>query len=153
MQHLVGLAGIAVILLIACALSSDRRAIRLRVVGAAFALQAGIAVLVLYVPAGATCWPCLSGGVANLLGYAEAGTAFLFGQLATDPLGQMFAIQALPVIIFFAALVSILYHLGIMQLVVRWIGGGDRAGDRRLAASNRCAPPPTSSSARANRRW
>ena len=121
---LIGLAGIAVILLIAFVFSADRRAIRPRVVGAAFALQAAIAVLVLYVPWGRTVLAWLSGGVSDLLGYAGAGTQFLFGRLATDPLGQMFAIQALPVIIFFAALVSILYHVGIMQLVVRWVGGG-----------------------------
>ena len=93
-------------------------------VGAAFALQAGIAVLVLYVPWGREVLAFLSGGVVNLLGYASAGTQFLFGPLATDPLGRMFAIQALPVIIFFAALVAILYHVGVMQFVVRWIGGG-----------------------------
>ena len=120
---LVGLAGILVILAAAVLLSADRRAIRPRVVASAFALQAGIAVLVLYVPAGRTALALLSGGVAALLGYANAGTAFLFGALAADPLGRNFAIQALPVIIFFAALVSILYHVGIMQLVVRWIGG------------------------------
>jgi len=122
-KFLIGVAGIAVILLIAVALSADRRAIRLRVVGAAFALQASIAVLVLYVPWGRSVLAWLSNGVSDLLGYANAGTQFLFGRLATDPLGQMFAIQALPVIIFFAALISILYHVGIMQLVVRWIGG------------------------------
>jgi len=121
---LTGIAGIIVILLIAYAFSADRRAIRPRVVGAAFALQAMIALLVLYVPWGKAVLAFLSGGVADLLGYANAGTQFLFGKLATDPLGQMFAIQALPVIIFFAALVSILYHVGIMQLIVRWIGGG-----------------------------
>ena len=119
----IGIAGILVILGIAVALSTDRRAIRLRVVGAAFALQAGIAVLVLYVPWGKRVLQWLSGGVADLLGYANEGTKFLFGALASDPLGRNFAIQALPVIIFFAALVSILYHLGIMQLVVRWLGG------------------------------
>jgi CNT family concentrative nucleoside transporter len=124
MKFLIGLAGIAVILGLAVLLSSNRRAIRLRVVGAAFAVQAGIAVLVLYVPAGRRVLQFLSGGVSNLLGYANAGTSFLFGRLAADPLGQNFAIQALPVIIFFAALVSILYYLGIMQLIVRWIGGG-----------------------------
>ncbi|MFW2850442.1 NupC/NupG family nucleoside CNT transporter [Sphingomonas sp. TX0543] len=123
-RFLIGIAGIVVILLIALALSTDRRAIRPRVVGAAFALQAGIAVMVLYAPWGRHALAFLSGGVANLLSYANAGTAFLFGKLADDPLGKNFAIQALPVIIFFAALVSILYHLGIMQLVVRWIGGG-----------------------------
>ena len=123
-RFLIGIAGIVVILMLAVLLSSDRRAIRLRVVGAAFALQAGVAVLVLYVPWGKHVLEFLSGGVANLLGYANAGTSFLFGRLADDPLGKNFAIQALPVIIFFAALVSILYHLGIMQMVVRWLGGG-----------------------------
>ena len=120
---LLGLAGIAVILGIAFLLSSNKRAIRLRVVGAAFALQAGIAALVLYTPWGRAGIAWMSGGVANLLGYATEGTRFLFGGLTDDPLGQNFAIQALPVIVFFAALVAILYHLGIMQRIVRWVGG------------------------------
>ncbi|HEX9966123.1 MAG TPA: NupC/NupG family nucleoside CNT transporter [Allosphingosinicella sp.] len=120
---LMGIAGILVILGIAFLLSSNQRAIRLRVVGAAFALQAGIAVLVLYTPWGRSGIETMARGVTNLLGYAGKGTEFLFGRLATDPLGQNFAIQALPVIIFFAALVAILYYLGIMQRVVRWVGG------------------------------
>ncbi len=126
MERLViGLAGIAVILGIAVLLSSDRRAIRLRIVGAAFALQAGIAVLVLYSSIGKVVLGSMSGGVANLLGYSQKGTEFLFGKMATPEIGgQSFAIAALPVIIFFASLVSILYYLGIMQLVVRWVGGG-----------------------------
>ena len=125
MAHfLIGIAGIVVILAIALLLSTDRRAIRLRVVASAFALQAAIAVLVLYVPAGRRVLSGMSGGVSALLGYSNEGTKFLFGSLASDPLGQNFAIQALPVIIFFAALVSILYYLGVMQRVVRWIGGG-----------------------------
>jgi len=124
-RFLVGIAGIIVILGIAVALSTNRRAIRLRVVGAAFALQVGIAILVLYTPWGKGVLGFLSGGVANLLAYANAGTSFLFGPLARPEIGgQSFAIAALPVIIFFASLVSILYYLGIMQLVVRWIGGG-----------------------------
>lgn len=122
-RYLLGAAGIIVILGIAFLLSSNRRAIRLRVVGAAFALQAGIAVLVLYTSWGRAGIEAMSRGVANLLGYAGQGTAFLFGRLASDELGQNFAIQALPVIIFFAALVAILYHLGIMQRIVRWVGG------------------------------
>ncbi|MBA3676046.1 MAG: NupC/NupG family nucleoside CNT transporter [Sphingosinicella sp.] len=121
---LIGLAGMALILAIAILLSSNRRAIRLRVVGAAFALQAAIAWLVLYVSWGKRVLEWMSGGVSNLLGYANAGTRFLFGSLTDHPLGQNFAIQALPVIIFFAALISILYYLGIMQFVIRWIGGG-----------------------------
>ena len=120
----IGLAGIALILGLAFALSTNRRHIRLRVVGAAFALQAGIAVLVLHVPAGRAVIAWMSRGVGNLLSYAQEGTDFLFGAFATSELGKNFAIQALPVIIFFAALVSILYYLGVMQAVVRWIGGG-----------------------------
>jgi CNT family concentrative nucleoside transporter len=124
-RFLIGIAGIVVILGIAVLLSCDRRAIRLRVVGAAFALQVGIAVLVLYAPWGRSVLAFLSGGVADLLSYAKAGTDFLFGPLATPAIGgNSFAIAALPVIIFFASLVSILYYLGVMQLVVRWIGGG-----------------------------
>lgn len=124
MHLLTGLAGIALILAIAVVLSSDRRAIRLRVVGAAFLLQAGIALLVLYVPAGRAAIAGISRGVANLLGYAQAGTDFIFGPLAKPEIGgASFAIAALPVIIFFASLVSILYHLGIMQQIVRWVGG------------------------------
>jgi len=125
---LTGVAGIALILLVAVALSSDRKAIRLRVVGAAFALQAGIAVLALYVPWGRAALAWLSGGVSSLLGYAQAGTDFLFGSIASPAIGgTSFAIAALPVIIFFAALVSILYYLGIMQLVIRWVGGAIEA--------------------------
>jgi len=122
-SRLLSLAGILVILAVAFALSSNRRWIRLRVVGSAFALQVGIAALVLYVPAGRAAIAWMAGGVSNLLGYAGEGTKFLFGPFASSPLGANFALQALPVIIFFASLVSILYHLGIMQRVVRWLGG------------------------------
>lgn len=120
---LLGLAGIALILALAVLLSSNRRAIRLRVVGAAFALQAGLAALVLKAPWGVAAIDGLSTGVSNLLGYAGKGTEFLFGPTAANPLANTFAIAALPVIIFFAALVAILYYLGIMQRVVRWVGG------------------------------
>ncbi len=124
MPIVIGLTGILAILAIAFALSNNRRAIRPRVVGAAFALQAGIAVLVLYVPAGKAVISTMSAGVANLLGYAQAGTDFIFGPLASPAIGgTSFAIAALPVIIFFASLVSILYYLGIMQFIVRWVGG------------------------------
>ncbi len=121
---LIGLAGIVVILLLAVLLSADRRAIRLRIVSSAFALQAAIAVIVLYWTPGRAALAGASSGVAALLGYSQKGTEFLFGNLASPAVGgQSFAIAALPVIIFFASLVSILYYLGVMQFVVRWIGG------------------------------
>ena len=122
---LIGIAGIGVILLLALLLSADRRAIRPRIVASAFALQALIAVVVLYWSPGRAALAGASAGVAALLGYSQRGTEFLFGNLASPAVGgQSFAIAALPVIIFFASLVSILYYLGIMQLVVRWVGGG-----------------------------
>ena len=123
MNHLFGLAGVAAIVALAVLLSKDRKAIRLRVVGAAFALQAGLAFFVLATPWGENALQTLSYGVANLLNYAGKGTEFLFGPTSSNPLANTFAIAALPVIIFFASLVAILYYLGIMQRVVRWIGG------------------------------
>lgn len=127
MKILTGLAGIALILALAVLFSGNRRAIRWRVVGAAFALQAGIAVLVLYIPAGRALIDWLSRGVTGLLGYSRVGTDFIFGPLARPEVaGSSFAIAALPVIVFFASLVSILYYLRIMPLMVRWIGGALR---------------------------
>jgi CNT family concentrative nucleoside transporter len=122
-QYLLGLAGIAAIILIAVAFSSNRKAINLRVVGAAFALQAALAFLVIKTPWGRAVIQAMSDGVAELLGYATKGTEFLFGPSASNPLANTFAIAALPVIIFFASLVAILYHLGVMQRIVKWVGG------------------------------
>src|SRR5512139_2089175 len=122
-QYVLGVIGIAVIILIAVLFSSNRKAINLRVVGAAFALQAILAFLVLKTPWGRAIIQAMSDGVAELLGYATKGTEFLFGPSATNPLANTFAIAALPVIVFFASLVAILYHLGIMQRIVKWVGG------------------------------
>ena len=120
---LTSLLGIVAILLIAFLLSTGKRRINLRVVGSAFALQALLAFLVLRTPWGRQGIQAMADGVAALLSYANKGTEFLFGPSETNPLAHTFALGALPVIIFFAALVSILYHLGIMQRVVRWVGG------------------------------
>jgi len=125
MQILLSIAGMIVILAIAVLLSSNRRAIKFRVVGAAFALQASLAALVLYTSWGKVALNAASTGVSNLLGYSAKGTQFIFGPLASPEIGgNSFAILALPVIIFFASLISILYYLGIMQYMIRWIGGG-----------------------------
>lgn len=149
MERLIGLLGIVALLAIAVLFSSNRKWIRLRVVGAAFGLQVFFAAVALYRPAGhitqgcsyfylpnGVAWRdsfratghetigCLSEGVVNLLGYAKAGTDFIFGPLAGPEMGgHSFAIAALPVIIFFASMISILYYLGIMQLVIKWVGG------------------------------
>ncbi len=129
MTHwLTGLAGIALILLVAVVLSTDRKAIRLRVVGAAFALQAGIALLVLYVPWGKAALGGAASGVEKLLSYANQGSKLLFGNLLLpENGGTSFMLTALPVIIFFASLVSVLYYLGVMQRLIRWVGGAIEA--------------------------
>ena len=118
---LTSLLGIVAILALAFLLSTGKRRIRLRVVGAAFALQALLAFIVLRTPWGVAAIKGMSNGVAALLSYANEGTEFLFG--VDNPLANTFALGALPVIVFFAALVSILYYLGIMQRVLRWVGG------------------------------
>ncbi len=117
------LLGICAILAIAFALSSGKRLINFRVVGAAFALQIFMALLVLRTDFGVTLIGFLSTGVIALLEYSVAGIETLFGPMAVNPFANTFVIAALPVIVFFAAIVSILYHLGIMQRLVRWVGG------------------------------
>lgn len=120
---IVNIAGILAILLIAFLLSTGKRRIKLRVVGAAFALQALMALLVLRTPWGVEAIQAMSNGVIALLDYSKAGITAIFGPMEGNPFTNTFVIAALPVIIFFAALVSILYHWGIMQRLVRWVGG------------------------------
>ncbi|MEM6907752.1 MAG: nucleoside transporter C-terminal domain-containing protein [Pseudomonadota bacterium] len=117
------LLGIVAILAFAFALSSGKRRINLRVVGSAFALQAAMAVLVLRTPFGVGAIEGLSNGVIALLDYSKVGISAVFGPMESNPFANTFVIAALPVIVFFAAIVSILYHLGIMQRLVRWVGG------------------------------
>jgi len=122
-QIVMGLAGIAVILAVAVALSSNRKAIRLRVVGAAFLLQAGLAALVLYVPAGRAAIGGAAHGVDVMLGFSRAGTSMVFGGLDKVNGVASFAFNVLPIIVFFAALVGVLNYFGVLQLIVRYGGG------------------------------
>ncbi|WP_128891808.1 NupC/NupG family nucleoside CNT transporter [Erythrobacter sp. HKB08] len=120
---LASLLGIVAILGIAFLLSNAKTKINLRIVGAAFALQALMALLVLRTPWGVKAIQGLSNGVIALLDYSKAGITAIFGPMDANPFTNTFVIAALPVIIFFAALVSILYHWGIMQRLVKWVGG------------------------------
>jgi CNT family concentrative nucleoside transporter len=123
-EKLIGLAGIAAILAIAVAFSTNRRAIRPRVVLAAFLLQAAIAALVLYIEQGRAAIDFLSGGVLAVIGYSKAGIDMVFGPLGnTDVVGFSFAINVLPIVIFFSALMSVLYHLRVMEYLVKIVGG------------------------------
>lgn len=124
MQNLIGLAGIAVILGIAVAFSSNRKRINLRVVGAALGLQAALAIFILYFDAGRAVIDTLSTGVLAVIGYSQAGINMVFGPLAnTEIIGFSFAINVLPIIIFFSALMAVMYHLRIMEWVVKLVGG------------------------------
>ncbi len=123
MSNLIGIIGILVLLAIAYGLSTNRKAINLRVVGAAFALQIVIAALVLYTDYGLVALDKMSGGVMAVIGFGHAGINMVFGPLADlDIVGFSFAIKVLPIIIFFSALMSVLYHLRIMEFVVTGLG-------------------------------
>ncbi len=124
MGNYIGILGIIVILGIAVLFSSNRKAINLRIVGAAFALQAVIAVFVLYFDAGRAAIRGLSTGVLAIIGFSKVGIDMVFGPLAnTEIIGFSFAINILPIIIFFAALMAVLYHLRIMEYLVKFVGG------------------------------
>ncbi len=124
MSNLIGIAGIIVILAIAFAFSSNRRAVNLRIVGAAFALQVVVATIVLYWNKGREGIEWLSNGVMAVINSSRAGIDMVFGPLAdTGTIGFSFAINVLPIIIFFSALMSVLYHLRIMEWIVKLVGG------------------------------
>lgn len=141
-ETLIGLVGIVVILGLAVLISTDRKAINLRIVGAAFGLQAVIAAFVIYSEAGKSAIEALSGGVQKVMGYSREGIEFIFGGLATEPSVASFAVNVLPIIIFFSALMSVLYYLRVMQVFVWAIGGalrfiiGTRAVESMNAAAN-----------------
>lgn len=127
MGNYIGIIGIAVLLGIAYAFSSNRKAINLRVVGAALALQAAIAAFVIYSDAGRAVIRGISTAVLAIIGFSQAGINMVFGPLAdTEVIGFSFAINVLPIIIFFAALMSVLYHLRIMEWLVKIVGGALR---------------------------
>ncbi|KTF08827.1 MAG: NupC/NupG family nucleoside CNT transporter [Pseudoalteromonas sp.] len=125
MTTFMSLVGMVVLLSIAFAASTNRKAISLRTVGIAFAMQVVIGGFVLFFEAGKNVLTSMSAAVSSVIGYANDGIGFLFGPLASqDTLGFIFAIQVLPVIVFFSALVAVLYHLGIMDWIIRILGGG-----------------------------
>lgn len=138
----ISLVGMATLIAVGVVLSKDRRAINLRTVGAAFALLVSVAALVLFLPQGKAMLHTIGAGVQWVINYSYSGISFLFGDLATDKVGFVFALRVLPIIIFFSALMAVLYHIGIMQWVVRIIGGtfqriiGTRRVESFCAAAN-----------------
>ena len=115
--RLVSLLGVGVFLAIAWAFSVDRSRTPWRVVGVALAIQWLVALLVLRTPFGEAFFVGMNAAVAGLLSFTNAGTRFVFGALLDG--GYSFALSVLPIIVFMGSLFSILYHVGIVQLVVR----------------------------------
>ena len=123
---LISLIGYCTLIAVAWLCSCARSEIRWRTIAGAVAIQFGFGALVLYVPAGKTALEWLSNLVAAVIAFGNEGISFLFGNLV-DPnlgIGFIFAFKVLPVIIFFSALISVLYYIKIMPLIVKVIGGG-----------------------------
>lgn len=122
-SRIISVFGALTMLAIAYALSSDRKKVDFRVVAWGVGLQWVFAALLLWVPAGKVALAATAGFVTSVLDHSYQGSAFLFGELGMkgggeSGLGVVFAFQILPTIVFVAALFSILYYLGVMQLIV-----------------------------------
>jgi len=114
-----GLIGVGFILALAVFLSERRDLISWRTAMVGIGLQLALAILVLWVPAGQRIFDAMATGFVTLIGFTSAGSEFVFGSMVdTERFGFIFAFQVLPTIIFFSALMSCLYHLGLMQRVV-----------------------------------
>jgi concentrative nucleoside transporter, CNT family len=129
MEKLMSVVGIFVMLLGAYAFSTDRKAINRRIVIGGLLLQFGLAVLILKTTPGEVVFQWLGDSFSNVLKFSEEGSGFLFGSFPepeeakgyppVDVVARTVAFKVLPTIIFFSALMSILYHMGIVQIVVR----------------------------------
>jgi CNT family concentrative nucleoside transporter len=120
---MVSLIGVALMLFIAFIFSAHKKAINWRTVGGAFAIQASVGALVLYFPPGIQFLLALTGYVENIISYSQDGITFIFGPLGNKSMGFIFAFNVLPVIVFFSSLITVLYHLKIMDVIIRIIGG------------------------------
>lgn len=123
MSALISLVGIAVLFTVAFLSSTNRRHINWRTVSLALLLQFTLGGIVLYLPIGVSLLSAISDAVTSVLGNAQDGIAFVFGPIGAFEMGFIFAFHVLPVIVFFSALVSVLYYLGIMGWIIRVIGG------------------------------
>ncbi|PKI17607.1 NupC/NupG family nucleoside CNT transporter [Colwellia sp. 12G3] len=117
--------GVFLLLGIAYLASSNRKSINWRTIIGALALQISLGAFVLYMPAGKDILLGVTNGVSSVIGYANAGIIFIFGeQIGQKSLGFMFAFHVLPVIVFFSSLIAVLYYIGVMEVVIKLIGGG-----------------------------
>ncbi|MFR9731736.1 NupC/NupG family nucleoside CNT transporter [Saccharopolyspora sp. MS10] len=141
MQFLWGAAGMVGLLLIAFALSTDRRAIRPRTVLGALAIQLVFAFVVLRWETGKQALAAVSGGVQRVIDSSSEGIDFLLGPVMPTNGATVVAFQVLPIIVFVASITAVLYHWNVLQQVVRVVGGGLRAvlGTTRAESLNATA--------------
>ena len=115
-----GLFGLAVLISGAYALSGNRKSIDWRQIAAGVGMQIVFAVIVILVPGGREFFDAISRVFVKVIDFAMAGAVFVFGDLAkASEFGFIFAFQVLPTIIFFASLMGVLYHIGLMQKIVQ----------------------------------
>ncbi len=115
-----GLFGLAVLLGITWLFSNNKKAVDWKLVATGITLQVAFAALVLLVPGGRDVFDWLGKGFVKILSFVNEGSNFIFGSLMDVPkYGFIFAFQVLPTIIFFSALMGVMYHLGVMQAIVR----------------------------------
>ena len=120
MERYIGILGLIVILGVAYAASLDRKAIKPRIIVWGLVLQFSFALFVMKIPVGKVILSGLATATNGLMNKANAGAEFILGDLATtDSLGFIFVVKALPIIIFLSSLFSILYYVGVLQLIVR----------------------------------
>ena len=125
MKLLLNFIGIIVILGLIFLLSWDRKNIQWKTVLRAVVIQFVIALLLVKIPIGKTIVSVLSDGVTAIINCGQEGLSFVFGSLADSAsLGSIFIVQTLGNIIFVSALVSLLYYIGVLGFVVKWIGKG-----------------------------
>ena len=122
---MIGLSGIITLLGIAVAMSNNRKQINFRIVGWGLGLQLIFALFILKTPMGKPVFGFFDKVISKLISFSDAGSDFLFTSFVPDvgfhPSLINFAFRALPTIIFFSSLMAVLYHLGIIQFVVKWI--------------------------------
>lgn len=125
MDRFIGILGVIVILGIAYLFSENKKRINWRLVATGLGLQIIFALIILKVPFGRKAFEAASGFITRILDFTAEGTTFLFGNLTDQAtFGSIFALNVLPTIIFFSALMGILYYLGIMQAIVKFIAKG-----------------------------
>ncbi len=125
MDRFIGILGVIVILGIAYLFSENKKKINWRLVATGLGLQIIFALIILKVPFGRKAFEAASGFITRILDFTAEGTTFLFGNLTDQAtFGSIFALNVLPTIIFFSALMGILYYLGIMQAIVKFIAKG-----------------------------